>query len=234
MELSQKASTTLIDPEPVQAGVVDITYYTDPLCCWSWAMETSWQKLVSTLRDDINYRYCMAGMLPSWDAYHDTLNAVTRPVQMGPVWMHARQLSGVPINDRIWITDPPASSYPACIAVKCAEMQSKTLGEKFLYKLREAVMVNGQNIAKTEVLQSIAATLTTAADHFNIDQFNKDLLSDNGIEAFRKDLNEVQSRGVDRFPTFIIRYNQRAVMLTGYRPYEVLVETIEKLRAEEA
>jgi putative protein-disulfide isomerase len=157
----------MIDPEPVKAGMVDITYYTDPLCCWSWAMETSWQKLLSTLRDEINYRYCMAGMLPSWDAYHDTLNAVTRPVQMGPVWMHARQMSGVPINDRIWITDPPASSYPACIAVKCAEMQSRMLGEKYLYKLREAVMMNGQNIAKTEVLQSIATTLSSEADYFD-------------------------------------------------------------------
>jgi putative protein-disulfide isomerase len=219
----------IIDPAPVQTGLVDITYYTDPLCCWSWAMEQDWKKLQNEFAGNISWRYCMGGLLPSWQVYHDTLNAVTRPIQMGPVWMHARQLSGVPINDRIWMSDPPASSFPACIAVKSAEMQSKEHGEKYLGLLREAVMVNAQNIAKTEVLQAIASELKNADETFDVDQFNNDLIHGGGSEAFKKDLQEVQSRGIDRFPTFIVRYQQQAIMLTGYRPYAALVEAIYKL-----
>jgi putative protein-disulfide isomerase len=224
--------TNILDPEPAQTGVVDITYYTDPLCCWSWAMEADWLQLQKEFEGFISWRYCMGGLLPSWKAYHDALNAVTRPIQMGPVWMHARQLSGAAINDTIWFSDPPASSYPACIAVKCAGMQSTVAEEKYLHLLREAVMVNAQNIAKTEVLQSIATAMAKLDTNFDVNEFNKHLMGGAGIEAFRKDLQEVQSRGIERFPTFIFRNGQQAIMLTGYRPYQALADTVYKLAPE--
>src|SRR5688572_2904993 len=130
---------------------IDITYYTDPLCCWSWALEPQWRKLLYEFNGLISWRYCMTGMIPSWDQYNDAMHSVSRPIQMGPVWMHASQLSGMPMNSRIWMENPPASSYPACIAFKCAEMQSEGAGDRYLRLLREAIMLDGKNIAKPEV-----------------------------------------------------------------------------------
>src|SRR4051794_14473222 len=101
--------------ESEMAGLLDITYYTNPLCCWSWGFEPQWRKLLYTFKDVITYRYRMCGLLPGWKNYHDSVNAVSRPMQMGPVWMHAAQLSGMPVQPNIWITDPPSSSYPACL-----------------------------------------------------------------------------------------------------------------------
>jgi len=213
---------------PHEQAHVDITYYTDPLCCWSWAFETQWRKLLEALGGTIIYRYCMAGLLPAWKNYHDPLHAVSRPVQMGPVWMHARQVSWAPIYDRIWFEDPPASSWPACMAVKCAALQSFRAGEAYLRKAREAVMTQGVNIAKETALLEIAGRLAEE-DPLLLDAavFSDDLKNGKGMELFRKDMQEVQYRGIDRFPTLIIRYGSNPpVIVTGYRPYDVLLEII--------
>src|SRR4051812_7028555 len=110
-------------------NLIDITIFTDPLCCWSWAFDTQLQQLKGILKRQATWNYRMGGLLPSWNNFHDNENAVSRPIQMGPVWMHAGQIAHKPIAHQLWMTEPPASSYPACIAVKCAQLQSAPDGE---------------------------------------------------------------------------------------------------------
>src|SRR5437868_2342868 len=103
---------------------IQITYYTDPLCCWSWAMEPHWRMFAYQFRDSISWRYCMSGLIPTWNNYVDEVNAVSRPAQLGPVWFQAGKISGMPVNGKMWHDTQPRSSFPACIAVKCAFLQS--------------------------------------------------------------------------------------------------------------
>src|SRR4051812_29789560 len=126
------------------ADRVEILFYTDPLCCWSWGFEPQWRKLQYELQDHLVFRYIMTGLLPSWQNFNDPLYSVSRPQQMGPVWMEAAKVSGMPIYDRIWVEDPPASSYPACIAVKSVQLQSTTAAARYLRMLREAAMMQGK------------------------------------------------------------------------------------------
>lgn len=213
--------------EVSQAGRLEISFYTDPLCCWSWAFEPQWRRLQYEFRGSIVFRYVMSGLLPSWKNYSDPVYSISRPMQMGPVWHEAALTSGMQLYDKIWVEDPPASSYPACIAVKCAELQSPGAGAKYLRLLREAVMLNGKNIAKMDVLTDVAQHLSPGM--IALDKFSQDLINDTGLEAFRKDLNEVQSRGINRFPSLIIRGANKAVMITGYRPYDVLLDAIKQV-----
>lgn len=172
----------------------------------------------------------MGGLLPDWNSYNDPTHSVSRPIQMGPVWMHAGYVSGMPIQSRVWMEDPPASSYPACIAVKCAEMQSKEAGEGYLRLLREAIMIEGKNIAKQNVLTGLAEKLSFQIPAFNASVFGANIKSDQPIEAFRADLNEVKQRNIDRFPTLIFRAKGRpSAIITGYRPYEVLTSLMDKM-----
>ncbi len=97
---------------------------------------------------------------------------------------------------------------------------------------REAVMLQGKNIARQDVLTAIARNL--ANNYLGLldpGKFQYDLAgSDNGIEAFRTDLNEVQSRNISRFPTLILRSsNKPTIMITGYRPYPVLFDAIQQV-----
>ena len=127
-----------------------ISFFTDPMCAWSWAFEEEWQKLKRLLGEHLHVTYHMGGLIPDWKTFTDSVNLVTRPLQMGPVWMHIAETTKVKIDPAIWMRDPPTSSYPACIAFKCAELQSKQAAELYLSILREAVMLFGQNISKTD------------------------------------------------------------------------------------
>jgi putative protein-disulfide isomerase len=215
-------------------GVVDIVYYTDPLCCWSWAFEPQWRRLRYEFDGNVRWRYCMGGLIPSWKAFHDAANAVSRPVQMGPVWMEASHLTGMPIQNAIWMTNPPASTYLACIGVKCAELQSPTAGERYLRLLREAVMLQGKNIALQSVLLQVAIELELQDPLvFSADQFLQDLQGSKGKEAFRADLQEVQSLQITRFPTLIFRRSgHKPLMVSGHRPYAVLLDVMQQVAPE--
>lgn len=229
MEVKRKNKTP-DQPSIKQAGLLEITYYTDPLCCWSWAFEPQWRRFLFEFREKINYRYCMSGLLPSWNNYNDSLNCVTRPIQMGPVWMHAKQLSGMPIQQNIWMLDPPSSSYPACIAVKCAALQSLHSEDLYLRMLREAVMIRGENISKQDVLFNLAERLPAVDKEFDVAQFKDDLKSDEALEVFRKDLQEVKYHNINRFPSLVIRNElNKAILISGYRPYSVLLDAIKQM-----
>jgi predicted DsbA family dithiol-disulfide isomerase len=215
-------------------GVVNIVYYTDPLCCWSWAFEPQWRRLRYEFGAKVRWCYCMGGLIPSWKAFHDAANAVSRPAQMGPVWMEAQHLTGMPIQNSIWMTNPPASSYLACIAVKCAELQSPTAGEQYLRLLREAVMLQGKNIALQSVLLEIAHDFATSNPAlFDARRFEQDLQEGSGKEAFRADLKEVQSLQITRFPTLIFRKSGHApLIVSGHRPYAVLLDIMQQIAPE--
>lgn len=208
------------------AGRVEITYYTDPLCCWSWAMEPQWRKLLSNYRHLLSWRYVMGGLLPDWRTYHDPENSVSKPIQMGPVWMHASQLSGMPMNSRLWFENPPQSSYPACIAFACIVNQNATAAEIYLRRLREAVMMEGRNIADKNVLIELAEELGEMIDATKL---NEDLVNGEGIQLFNVHLDEIKKRQVQRYPTLLFRSGEKALLLTGYKPYHLLEEVLQKL-----
>jgi predicted DsbA family dithiol-disulfide isomerase len=215
----------------IKSSKVNIFCYTDPLCCWSWASEPSWLRLRNQYEEQIQWKYVMTGLLPNWKRYNDTVNSVSRPLQMGPVWMHASQLSGVPMKYDLWHKDPPASSYPACIAVKSAMLQSESAGELYLNYAREAVMTRGLNISKSEVLLLLAKTLASdAGDIFDYARFESDWKKGAGCESFVEDLKQTRLEGIQRFPTLVMSSpGKESVSVVGYRPYSVMIETFEKL-----
>ncbi|MEZ4861727.1 MAG: DsbA family protein [Caldilineaceae bacterium] len=214
-------------PDP---SLLQITYYTDPLCSWSWAFEPQWRRLRYELGDQLHWSYRMGGMIPDWQRFNDPLNDVSRPVQMGPLWYQVRTFSGMPINERIWFTDAPASSYPACIAVKAAEQQGPAAGEHYLRQLRAAVMVEGRNIARLDVQQAVAHELAATQSGFDAKQFVQDLESPAVLEGLREDLKDVRWREIGRFPTLILRnHTAQAILIVGYRPYDALLAAVRQL-----
>ena len=50
------------------------------------------------------------------------------------------------------------------------------------------------------------------------------------LEAFRPDWQETQNRNITRTPTLIMRSRSKpAIMLTGYRPYNVLLQALKQM-----
>ena len=208
---------------------IEITVYTDPLCCWSWASEPQLKKLQKELIGRATWIYRMGGLLSSWNNFHDEVNSVSRPAQMGPVWMHAGQIANMPIQHQLWMKDPPASSYPSCVAVKCAQLQSASFGEALLEILWYSCMTEGNNIAKQQVLFDAALKLELDDSSFNFEQFKTDYSNDKGLEAFRADLDLVRYHNINRFPTLIVKARERAIMISGFRYYPDIIKAMESL-----
>ena len=57
-----------------------LTYYTDPLCCWSWGMHAAISKLKEEY-ETASWRYVVGGLIPDWQNFCDPVNSVTRPLQ---------------------------------------------------------------------------------------------------------------------------------------------------------
>lgn len=212
-----------------EAGSVEIEFYTDPLCCWSWGFEPQWRRLRYEYSGKIKWRYRMSGLLPNWQSYNDPVNNVSKPIQMGPVWLEAKYASGMPIDDKVWFHDPPASSYPACMAVKCAGLQSPEAAEMYLRRVREAVMLQGKNIAKAEVLLDVAKSLSEE-EQLDYPEFEAQLGSEEARNAFEEDLRQVRYYGITRYPALTIaKPGEAGLLIVGYRPYEALVKTLQKI-----
>ncbi|MEX2336473.1 MAG: DsbA family protein [Fulvivirga sp.] len=219
------------EPGETRVAKLEIEYYTDPLCCWSWGFEPQWRRLRYEYAESLNWRYVVGGMLVDWNSYNDPVNSVSKPAQMGPVWKEAKHLSGMPVNDHIWVENPPKSSYPACLAVKAAGRQGPEAEEKYLRKAREAVMTDLVDISQREVLLSLAGQVAEDnPDAFDPVKFRKDLVAKSTLDLLKKDLRKVKIQGISRYPSLVIKSDsRRGVIITGYRPYEVVVQAMRQV-----
>jgi protein-disulfide isomerase-like protein with CxxC motif len=77
---------------------VHLTYYTDPLCSWSWAFEPVRKRVADAYSGSVEWTVCMGGFLPDWSSLRDPLNAVQTPAQLAPLWFHVGRVTGVRID----------------------------------------------------------------------------------------------------------------------------------------
>jgi predicted DsbA family dithiol-disulfide isomerase len=163
----------------------------------------------------------MCGLIPDWNNYHDVENSVVRPGQMGPLWMEAHRASGMPMDFSIWHRQPPGSSFPACVAVKCVFLQSDNLGEQFLRAVRESIMIEGKDISRDEVLMNIAGKMSKNS-RLDLSRFSAHYFGTEGKDAFRRDWLEARGLGIGRYPTIIMKGHAEGTMISGYRSFSSL------------
>jgi putative protein-disulfide isomerase len=200
-----------------------IEYFTDPLCCWSWALEPVWRQIRQRHGSRITWTVVLGGMIESWASFRDPMNDVGSPPQLAPLWHYAGRSTGVAIDPHIWHTDPPASSYPASVAVKAAALQGSAAGDGYLALAREAVMTRRLNVARREVLLQLARELSVTLPRvFDPVRFEADLTGDDALEAFRADLSRARLLKIGRFPTIIVHGPVASRIAIGYRPLDVM------------
>lgn len=214
-----------IEMKQGRGAEIEIDYFTDPLCSWCWATEPKLKRLVEEYGDQLRIEYKMGGLLESWSVFYDALNDIGKPAQVAPHWADVSQRSGMPIDEKLWIEDPPDSTYPASIAVKAAQRQGEVVGERYLRRVREMALTECRNIERREVL-------VQAAQDVGLDmvRFKSDLSDPSTEQAFRDDMTEARSLGISGFPTLVFRgRNGHALVVGGYQPYEVYERVILQL-----
>jgi len=170
-------------------AVVHTRYYTDPACPWSWGLEPSLRRLMVEFGDTVEFEYVMAGMSTALDD----------PPAFALTVLEAAAQTGMPVDVRLWLKDPPGSSHAACMAVKAAAEQGDPA--PYLRRLREGLFCRGRKLDTADVLLAEARALPA----LDLDRFRIDLASHGVLELLAADLErakgvsaEHHSAGEDR------------------------------------
>ena len=215
------------------APLLDVTYYTDPLCCWSWAFEPVWRRVRYEWGDTLRWGYRMSGLIPDWSRFADPLNDISQPAHVGPQWLEVSRVSGMPIDAQLWHDDPPASSYPACLVVKAAELQGATAGERVLRGLREAAMIDRRNIAKRDVLLHVLEALERESGVPDVSLLIDALDDGSALAALRDDIDDARRHDIGRSPTLVVHgQSGPGIVVVGFRPYDALLPVLRRAAGE--
>jgi putative protein-disulfide isomerase len=154
-------------------ALVHTYYYTDPFCPWSWALEPALRKLAVAFTGSFEVRYVMCGMA----------REVGDPGHLVGEMLEASEESGMPVDPRVWLADPPRSSHPACLAVKAASEQ----GDPALYlrRLREGVQCRRRKLDTADALIASAREVPG----IDVERLRLGLASHGVLEAFAADLD---------------------------------------------
>jgi predicted DsbA family dithiol-disulfide isomerase len=159
---------------------VEVRFYTDPACPWSWAAEPALRRLMWEFEGDLEFVWVMGGLARSYERA-DHLELISQ-------WLDDTAEGGMPCDPRIWTENPLESSYPACQAVEAAAEQGWEAGYRYLRRVREGIMFERRKLDHAEAL--IAATGPARIDR---ERFELDLRSHAITEAFGADLEEVRN-----------------------------------------
>jgi predicted DsbA family dithiol-disulfide isomerase len=158
---------------------VQVRFYTDPACPWSWAAEPAIRRLLWEFGDELEFRWVMGGLALSYERAN-LLDVVSQ-------WLEDAAAGGMPCDPRIWTQNPLDSTYPACQAAKAAAEQGGAVAYRYLRILREGIMFERRKLDHADAL-------IDAAGRAGIDRrrFEVDLRSHAITEAFAADLEEVR------------------------------------------
>jgi predicted DsbA family dithiol-disulfide isomerase len=171
---------------------VEVRFYTDPVCPWSWAAEPALRRLMWEFEGELEFAWVMGGLARKFGReYRDEQGRIG----YGPDcnadlishWLKVAAEGLMPTDPRIWTYNPLTSTYPACQAVKAASEQGWEAGYRYLRRLREGVMFERRKLDHPEALKAEAGPA-----HIDRERFEIDLYSEAITEAFGADLDEVR------------------------------------------
>ena len=180
--------------------MVAATVFTDPFCPWSWAAEPQLRRLQVEFGDSLGYTFVIVGLrrrIEQADAAALALDCLDAAAE-----------SGMPVDPRVFLRDPPSSTHPAGLAVAAVADQGDPA--RFIRRLREAILLERRRMDSGPALLDAARE----TGGLNIERLKVDFASNAIVERFGADLE--RGRGV-RTPAFAFGDGPR---IEGFGPYE--------------
>jgi predicted DsbA family dithiol-disulfide isomerase len=194
----------------LHVATVAATYFTDPFCPWSWAAEPVLRRLEVEFAGEVRITYVMGGME----------HALQDRAAFAATWLEAGAESGMPVDPRGMLQDPPAATNPAGLAVKAVAEQGDP--GPFLRRLREAIMVERRRADRGDALLDLARETRPAPRH---DLLRVAFGSNAIVEALGADFERAvaASGGEGRVPLPTIHFaspDGEGHAVEGPQPYE--------------
>jgi predicted DsbA family dithiol-disulfide isomerase len=172
---------------------VQVRFYTDPACPWSWAAEPATRRLMWEFEDELELTWVMGGLARQYGRdYRDEEGRIGQGsdcfADLISHWLDVAADGLMPLDPRIWKENPLASTYPACQAVKAAAEQGQEAAYRYLRNVREGIMFERRKLDHADSLIAMAGRASIDRPRFEID-----LRSHAITEAFGADLDEVRN-----------------------------------------
>ncbi|MGW4882319.1 DsbA family oxidoreductase [Streptomyces sp. NPDC004262] len=224
---------------------VEVVEYTDPLCPWAWGSEPVFRRLRTALAGRVRWRRVYAILFDTDDDPPPDPAAET-------AW-YARYVEGVCAHTgaprAVRLSRMPASSWPASLVAKAAELQGEEVAGRALRRLRESVFVLGEP-ADTAALALAAVRGTPGLD---LARLTADAGSGAVLERVRADRAEARhpvpevravsggsphpgaaketADGGHRYalPTLLVRASGGHRAVPGWRPFEEYAAAVDEL-----
>lgn len=211
---------------PIVAHVqrVIATVFTDPFCPWSWAAEPTIRRLRVEFGTGLEITFVIVGLRREIDA------AAGRSLALGS--LDAAAESGMPIDPRVFLRDPPSSTHPAGLAIAAVAEQGDPA--RYLRRLREAILLEGRRMdtapALLDAARELGPTTHPPTPGLDLERLRLDFGSNAILERFAADLE--RGRGV-RTPAFQFAVSgagtpgddgvrEGPARVEGYAPYDTV------------
>jgi putative protein-disulfide isomerase len=158
---------------------VELRLYSDPASAETWTAWPALRRLQVEFGEGVRITLRMGGLARSFEGRHEELFAH---------WLEAADVSGMPVDPRLWTEGPLGSSYPACMAVKAGQDQER--GLELFRALQDGMLCFRRKLDTTEALIEEARAAGLDAARFRID-----LGSNATVENLGNDLEEFRATG---------------------------------------
>jgi putative protein-disulfide isomerase len=171
---------------------VQVRYYTDPACSWSWGAEPVLRRLIWEFDRELDFVWVMGGLARRYGSeYRDEEGSIgSGPdcfADLMTHWLNVAGRTGMPCDPRLWTENPITSTYPACMAVEAASEQGWEAGYRYLRRLREGL------ICERRKLDNPSALLAEAGPAgLDVARFEIALGSHAPVEALSDHIDEVR------------------------------------------
>jgi protein-disulfide isomerase-like protein with CxxC motif len=167
--------------------------------------------------DQIRIEYVMGGLIEDFEGFYDAANDISEPSEIGPHWLEASDLHGMPVDTDIFEVDPAYSTYPASEAFVAARQQDRKLAHRYLRRLREAFATEVRNVNHREEQVALADSVG-----LDVETFTAALDDGTARTAFEADLDRTRTVGVRAFPTYHVSGPQGERRVGGFQSFDDL------------
>lgn len=171
---------------------MQVRFYTDPVCVWSWGAEPLLRRLLWEFEGELEFVWVMGGLARHYGReYRDEEGGIgSGPdcfADLMSHWLNVAGRTGMPCDPRLWTANPIASTHPVCVAVEAAAEQGWEAGYAYLRRVREGLFCECRKLDEHDLLVEEAA-----AAGLDPVRFEAALGSDEAAEAFAAHMEEAR------------------------------------------